>query len=107
MKEKKTGARVGWKGDPDGKALSGMGRDELESYVMELEAALYSIHTHFFYSSPSVDLASRRVSVDDIGYDGQWKVIGMDALKANLLMYEKHSTAFCPVPRPKGAGNDI
>lgn len=101
--------KVQWKGRGE-EAISEMGEKELLDYVNMLERAIFEIHEHFYYLSPRVEVGGDGIDgvrVEDIGFDGNWRLIGAVALSASLRMYRVHSVPFVPVQRPKGVGKVI
>lgn len=97
--------KVNWKGVGD-EAFNGMSDAELLDYVQMLEAALFRIHNHFWYYGPVVT-GPESVTMNDIGFDGAWKDIGLVTLSAALRMYKVHSTPFIPSAKPDKVERNI
>ena len=101
----KVRGKVNWKGVGD-QALEAMSKAELLDYVQMLEAAIFSIHQHFWYYGP-ISCKDDGVSLSDIGFDDAWKHVGMTALSASLKMYKVHSTPFIPSQKPDNVKRNI
>ena len=97
--------KVNWKGVGD-EAFKGLTDDELIDYIHMLESTIYAIHSHFFYHNPRMT-GETSVKLDDIGFTGDWKRIGLAALLASLRMYKLHKTPFVPVPKPESVRPNI